>query len=69
MIFIDCNWVSTRLLWSVNVLFPSLSTASNHLSLGLSTGLLPSMYPFSALLGTFPVMEYTHAGNKEQCFK
>ena len=30
----------------------SLSTASNHLPLGLPTGLLPSMYPSSAFLGT-----------------
>ena len=34
------------------ILLASLSTASDQLPLGLPTGLLPSMYPFSAFLGT-----------------
>ena len=34
-----------------NILIATLSTASIHLPVGLSTGLYPSMYPFSAFLG------------------
>ena len=53
MILIYCSWVSTRWQWSVNVLFPSLSTASIHLPMGFPTGLLPAVYPFCAFLVTF----------------
>ena len=35
-----------------NILLASLSTASIHLPLGLPTGILPSVYPFSAFLGS-----------------